>query len=107
MTDLTKYERESTFKTRTHWISGSTDIDPSGQKSYLSVWKADGTKLLDDVECTRSALGYYHYYVSTNSVDPLGIYIVDHWGWFGYGSPWEYMPKHNKECIQLVKVKQA
>jgi len=103
---VTKYERGNTFKTSVEFISGSTYVDPSGNKAYLTVYKPDGTTLLSAVSGTREDAGKYYYYISTNSSDPLGLYVIDWYGYFDYGSPWNYMPKHEKEVIQLVDVKQ-
>jgi len=98
---LTKYERGSTFKTTVTWMSSSTYVDPSGQKSYLDVYDSLGTKIFDSVEGSKESTGIYKYYVSTNSTDPLGVYVVDWWARFNYGTPWNYETKHERSEIQI------
>jgi len=101
---LTKFERGNTFKTTVTFTSGSTNIDPSGNKAFLDVYKPDGTMLLQGVSGSRVSTGVYHYYISTDSNDPLGIYIIDWKGMFNYGFPWTYQWKHQKNTIQLLEV---
>lgn len=102
---VTKYERESTFKSQVTFTSGSTYIDCSGNKAYLTVYRPDGTVLLGPVSGTHASTGIYHYYVSTQSTDDLGLYVCEWKAWFNYEHPWDYSPKVDREAIQLVKIK--
>lgn len=104
---LTRYERENSWKTYVEFKSGSTFIDPSGNLAYLTITKPDGTKLIDNISGARQSTGVYKYYVSTQSTDPLGLYVISWYGEFNYSGRWGYMPKYEKEVIQLVKVVQA
>jgi len=100
---LTEYERESTFKTSVTFTSGSTNVDPSGNIAYVDVYKSDGTLLWTAASKsgTRSASGQYYYYISTQSTDPLGVYVIDWYGNFDYGGQWSYMPKHEKYEVRV------
>lgn len=100
------YERSTTFKTSTAFMSGSTYVDPSGNMAFIDVYKSDGTYLIQGESGSRTDTGRFHYYISTQSTDPLGLYIVDWYGQFSYGGQWNWPPKHNKEPFNLVKVKQ-
>ena len=101
---LDKYERETTFKSQVYYTSGSTPINCSGNMTYLTVYRPDGTTLLGPVSGQHIASGTYIYYVSTQSTDDLGIYICQWKTNFYYGSPWLWSPKVDREAIQLVKV---
>jgi hypothetical protein len=75
--------------------------------SYIDIYKSDGTYLIQSASGERSDTGVYHYYISTASTDPLGIYIIDWYGDFNYGGNFGYLPLHNKECIVIEKVVQT
>jgi hypothetical protein len=101
----TSYERESTFKTTVTWTSGSTAVDPSGNLSYIEVTKSDGTTLITTpASGERDGVGVYHYYISTASTDPLGLYVIDWYAYFNYGGNFGYMPLHDKECVIIDSV---
>jgi len=102
---LTKYERETTFKSRVTYTSGSTNINCSGNLAYITVYRPDGTVLLGPESGQHAATGIYDYYVSTQSTDDLGIYVCEWKTEFDYGMPWQNSPKYDREAIQLVKVK--
>ena len=97
----TKWERQNTWKSSVEWKSGSTYVDPSSNMSHIKVYKSDGTLYISE-SGARSDTGRYHYYVSTQSTDPLGYWIIDWYAYFNYGNPWNWMPKHEREIIQLV-----
>jgi len=105
---LTEYERLSTWKTTVTWTSGSTAVDPSGNMSFIDVYKPDGTLLITTpASGERDGVGVFHYYISTASTDPLGIYIIDWHALFDYGGNFGYMPLHDKECVIIEKVVQS
>ena len=104
---VTTFERENTFKTQVTWKSGSTNIDPSSNMSFLKVIEPDGTVMFQDVSGVRSATGIYHYYVSTQTSDDLGLYKIQWYAYFNYGSPFNYQIKYDTEVINLVAVKQG
>ena len=102
---LTRYERGTTFRTATTYTSGSTDIDCSGNMAYLTVYEPDGTVLLGPVSGHHYDTGIYEYFVSTQSTDNLGIYVLEWMARFNYQAPWNYSPKYDREPIELVYVK--
>ena len=102
---LTKYERGSTFRTRQTYVSGTTNVNCSGNLAYLTVYKPDGTTYIDSVSGSHVGTGIYEYYVSTSSTDLLGIWVCEWKGYFNYDAPWYNEPKVDRECIQLVYVK--
>jgi len=101
---LTKYERQNTWKSYVTYVSGTTNIDCSGNMAYLTVYRPDGTVLLGPVSGIRDSTGVYKYYVSTQSTDDLGIYVCEWKAYFNYGAPWDYSPKYDREAVQIVKV---
>jgi len=100
------FERENTFKSTVTFTSGSTYIDPVSNLAYIDVIKPDGTYLIQGESGQRVSEGIYQYYFSTSSTDPLGLYIIDWYGTFSYDTPWGNMPKHQREVVRIVKVKQ-
>jgi hypothetical protein len=107
MTDLTSYERLSTFKTSVTWTSGSTAVDPSGNMSFIDIFKADGTYLLQAASGERDGVGIFHYYASTASTDPLGIYRIRWYAYFNYAGNFGYMPLSQQEAIVIEKIVQS
>ena len=105
---VTRWERSNTWKTTVEWKSGSTYIDPSGNISTLDVYKADGTHYISH-SGVRDCTGIYHYYVSTSNDDPLGLWIVDWNGLFTHEDTGttNWIPKHDKEVVELVYVIQS
>ena len=103
---VTSYERETTWRTQVVFQSGSTNIDPSSNMAYLDVIDSEGTTIISSVSGTRTDTGTYHYYISTQSTDPLGLYLVEWRGLFNYGGRWNYSPKYDKSVVNIVKVKQ-
>jgi len=96
------YERGTTWKTTIQFISGSTYIDPSGNLAYLNAYYPDGTLVWPSgsVSGSRQSQGYYYAYVTTESTDPLGLYVLDWYGSFNYGTTWGYRNKHQREDYQ-------
>ena len=103
---LTKFERSTTIRTKVAFTSGSTLVDPSGNRAFVDIYKPDGTYLLQS-SGSKDSTGNYRYYFNTTTSDPLGIYIIDWWGRFNYGPPYSYKEKHEKEVIWLVNVNQT
>lgn len=102
---LTKYERENIWKSQVVYTSSNTNINCSGNMTFLTVYRPDNTVLLGPESGQHTATGTYYYYVSTQSTDDLGIYICRWETRFDYGAPWNWAPKIDREAIQLVKVK--
>jgi len=102
---LDRRERLNTFKTQVLWKSGNVAVDPSGNMTFISVFDADNTELINS-SGQRSSTGTYYYYISTNANDPLGLYRIRWKGLFDYDSPFEYSPKYDTEIVQIVKVLQ-
>ena len=104
---LQSYERGDTFKVTVEWKSGSTYTDPLNNASHLTIYKPDGTKLLDNVSGSRLATGIYYYYPSTSTTEQLGIYIIEWNGKFTYGNPYGNLPNYQRECVIIDKVIQS
>jgi len=104
---VTRFERSNSFKTQVAFYSGSSYVDPSGNMAHLIVYAPDGTEFLSGISGVRVSEGIYKYYIQTTSTDDLGLYIIDWYGNFNYGNPWDYEEKHEKEVIQLVNVIQS
>ena len=102
---LTKKERTTIFPTQVLWKSGSTLIDPSSNMSYIDIYNPEGDKVISE-SSQRYTTGTYRYYISTQSTDNLGIWVVDHWSYFNYQGRHGWQKKHNYEPFQLVYVKQ-
>ena len=102
---LQKWERTNFFKSQVIWKSGSTEIDPSGNMSFIDVYDPNGDIVISE-SSQRATSGTYVYYVSTQSDQDLGIWVIDHRAYFDYEHPWNFSQKHNYEPFQLVKVKQ-
>jgi len=100
----TKYERNSTWKSQVTYTSGTTNIDCSGNMAYLTVYKSDGTTLLGPVSGLHEETGIYKYYVSTQSTDPLGLYVCEWKTYFDYGGRQSWLPKYDREIVQVVHV---
>jgi len=103
---LTKFERETTVRTMVAFKSGSTPVDPSGNIAYVEIYKPDGTILIEG-SGSKDSTGNYRYYFSTGPTDLLGIYLIDWWGRFYYGTKYDYKEKHEREVIWLVNVDQT
>jgi len=102
---LTEYERGTVFKTNTVYTSGSTYIDCSGNMAYLTVYKPNGDTLLGPVSGLHESTGTYQYFVSTQTTDDLGIYVLEWKAMFNYQAPWNYSWKYDREPIHIVYVK--
>lgn len=102
---LTSYERGSTWRSYVFYQSGSTPLNCSGNKAYLTVYKPDDTILIGPVSGHHVSSGTYEYFVSTQSTDDLGIYITKWKAWFDYQTPWNYSPKVDREAVHIVHVK--
>jgi len=100
---LTSYERESTFKSTVTFQSGSVNVDPSGNLANIKVYQPDGL-LYISATGAKDSDGVYHYYISTSTNNPLGIYTIDWYGSFYYDSIFTYMPRHEKESFTLDTV---
>lgn len=100
---LTSYERETTFLSTITFLSGSTEIDPVDNMAYIKVYDPDNNLYISD-SGVKDSTGVYHYYISTSSDSPLGIYQIDWYGNFFQDSIFGNMPKHEKECFILDNV---
>jgi hypothetical protein len=83
---LSKYERENTIKASVSVKdSDSNYTDPSGNKIFLRVKDSEGNYIIGNTSsgatASRVGTGQYDYYFNTDSTNPLGIYILE---WYGY-----------------------
>jgi len=98
---MDKYERGNTIKSDIDFKIGSVLTDPSGSKAYVTVYKSDGSILVNNSGATKDDTGEYHYYFKTESTDPLGIYIVQWKGYHSLGGSYGYMPIIQRDLIQI------
>ena len=99
---VTKYERGNTIKTEIDFKSDGVLTDPSGSKAYVTIYKSDGTVLINRSGATRDSTGEYHYYFNTATTDPLGLYIVQWSGYHSLGEDYGYKPIVQRDVIQIV-----
>lgn len=102
---LTEYERGTTWKSTVTYQSGSSYVDCSGNMAYLTVYKADGSVLLGPASGVHESTGIYHYFVSTQSTDPLGIYVTEWMGRFNYQGRFLHSPKYDRDAVLIRYVK--
>jgi len=76
-----EYERGTTIKISAEFLANGKLVDPLYPR--VTVYKPDGTKLVDNAEPFKDEAGKYHYYIETSKTDPLGLYIVEWSGWCG------------------------
>lgn len=101
---VSSYERGSTWKSQVTYTSGSSYIDCSSNVTNLTVYRSDGTVLLGPVSGVHASTGIYHYYVSTQSTDSLGLYVCEWKTYFNYGNPWVWLPKLDREVVHIKYV---
>ena len=100
---LPSYERNDTFKSTVTFYSGSTAIDPSGNLAFIKVFNPDGTLYIHD-SGIRTSTGAYYYYISTASVQDLGIYRIRWYGSFYQDSIFGYMPRVDESAVIITVV---
>ena len=99
----TSYERGSTFKSTITFTSGSVNVDPSGNRVFIEVYKPDGTKFIDS-SGSRDSTGVYHYFISTQSTYDLGIYRVKWYGYFDEKGKFSHVPKIEQDGFIITIV---
>ncbi len=103
---LDKYERCNTIKADVTFQVSSSPTDPSGNKAWVSVVKSDGNYLYSSQSASRTGTGTYRYYISTNSTDPLGVYVILWKGYHNTGGSQGALPIYQRDAFQLVDVEQ-
>ena len=102
MTTLTKYERGNTIKSDVDFKMNSVLTDPSGSVAKVHVIKADGTYLVSGASASRDSTGEYHYYFRTEDNDPLGIYIIEWYGYHYLGASYGVKKLRQRSQIEIV-----
>lgn len=74
MVTIQKVERGNTAKIS--WNTQSSDVDTDVTNPTVTVYKSDGTKLVDAETPTHDSTGNYTHYMTPAITDPLGLYIV-------------------------------
>jgi len=97
-----QYERGTTVKVTAQFLSNDQLVDPLYPK--ITVYKPDGTKLIDSADPFKEDVGKYYYFVETSSTDPLGLYIVEWSGWCGLGGALGSGQVVQRDVFQLVEV---
>jgi len=103
---LNKFERGNTIKVEADFKMNGVLTDPSGSKAFIDVIKPDGSYLVSGATTTRDGTGEYHYYFQTDFSDPLGIYIVQWYGYHNLGANYGYKRLVQRDAIQIVSTEQ-
>ena len=103
---LSIFERNNTIKADVTFKVGSTDTNPSGSKAWISVIDSDGTYLYSSQAATNTGTGTFRYYISTNTADPLGVYVVLWTAYHDVGGSQGNMPIYQRDAFQIVDVEQ-
>lgn len=99
---LPKYERGNCVKTSIDFEMNGNLTDPSGQTAFFHVIKPDGTYLVSGQEADRDDTGEYSGYFETTSSSPLGIYVIQWYGYHSLGGSWGYKRLVQRDDIQIV-----
>ena len=102
---LTKYERNSSWKSTVTYASSNTNINCSGNVSILTVYGPDGSIEFGPVSGVHQETGIYYQYPSTSTTSDLGIHVAEWKTFFNYGTNLGWRPKYDREAVQIVKVK--
>jgi len=103
-TELEKYERGNTIKLDADFKLSGALTDPYNNAVTLDVIKPDGTYLYSAATATRDGTGEYHYFISTNSLDPLGIYYAVWKGQHDVGGAQGRMPIKQRDPFELREI---
>jgi hypothetical protein len=103
---LEKFERKNTIQADVTFQTGGVDTDPYNNEVYISVIKPNGNYMMKGESAARTGTGDYRYYISTQSTDPLGIYIVQWSGQHDTGGSQGYVPLVQRDAFQLVDTEQ-
>jgi len=103
---LTKYERSNTIKTEVDFKMSGNLTDPSGNNAWIHVIKSDGTYLISGGAGTRTGTGEYKYFFQTDGADPLGVYVVEWYGYHYLGGSYGTKKLVQRDAIQIVDVSQ-
>lgn len=101
---MDSFELNNTIKTEIVFKSDGVDTDPSGNKAFVTVYKPDGTTLINGASGSRSEKGKYYYYFNTEPTDPLGIYTIEWSGYHELGGIYGYKPIIQRDIINIVEV---
>jgi len=104
--NLTKYERKNTIRSDVDFKVSDVLTDPSGSVAYVHVIKSDGTYLISGGSGVRDSTGEYHFFFATGETDPLGVYVVEWYGWHNLGSSFGTKRIVQRDAIQIVDVEQ-
>ncbi len=104
---LTKFERGTSWKSTVTYTSSNTNVDCSGNMTFLTVYNPDATVGFGPVSGVHQETGIYHQYPSTSTTSDLGIYVEEWKTFFSYGTGLGWRPKYDREAIQICHVKQG
>ena len=99
---LSKYERGNTVKASVEFKYNNTYTDPL--YPTISVYKPDGSTLVNDATPTKDDVGKYHYFIETSNDSPLGIYIIEWKGWHSLGGIYGSGQLIQRDSFQLVEL---
>ena len=103
---LSKYERGNTIKTEIDFKMNNVLTDPSGNTAFVHVIKSDGTYLISSATASRDGTGEYYYYFEPELTDPLGVYIIQWYGYHNLGGSYGYKRLVQRDAIQIVDTEQ-
>jgi len=99
---LDKYERGNTIKTYVDFKMSGNLYDPSGNLAWIHVLKSDATYLISGESGIRDSVGEYHYFFESADDDPLGIYIVEWYGYHDLGGSFGAKKLKQRNQIEIV-----
>ena len=103
---LTKYERNNTIRSDVDFKVSDVLTDPSGNVANVHVIKSDGTYLISGGSGVRDDTGEYHYFFNAGETDPLGVYVIEWYGWHNLGGSFGTKRIVQRDAIQIVDVEQ-
>jgi len=103
---LQKYERGNTIKSDVDFKMSGNLTDPSGNLAWIHVLKSDGSYLVSGGAGVRDGTGEYHYFFRPLDADPLGIYVIEWYGYHHLGGSFGAMKLVQRDAIQVVDVEQ-
>jgi len=103
---LDKYERGNTIRSDVDFKMSGNLTDPSGNYAWVHVLKSDGTYLVSGGTGSRQGTGEYRYFFSTDGSDPLGVYVVEWYGYHYIGGSYGTKKLVQRDAIQICDVVQ-
>jgi uncharacterized protein YfaS (alpha-2-macroglobulin family) len=96
------YERGNTIYTEMEFKSDGVLTDPYNNAVYVTIYRPDGTPLIDNQPTERESVGKYYYYFNTEEDDLLGLYIIHWYAQHSIGGSFGFKPIVQREVVSIV-----